>query len=76
MAKEKNYLYRGEYIIGVYEIIDETLIVLLDNAEQLSNYLEIPRRSVDVMLCNIFNKKQSHIKYKQKLYEIAFIRVV
>jgi sporulation-control protein spo0M len=76
MAKMKNGLYRGAYAIGIYEVIDETLVALVNNAEELSTYLNINRRATDVLLCNIFNNKQRHVRLNNRHYELAFIKMV
>ena len=76
MARNKNALYRNAYAIGLYALMDETLITLVDNAEQLSRYLNITRRATDVLLCNVFNKKQKCVRVGRQQFEINFIKIV
>ena len=67
--------YKKKYCIGVYapKSEGETLIALLDNISEFAKFMNIRRDNASEILRLLFNKKCSHLRYKNKLCTVEFI---
>jgi len=69
-------LYKGKYLIGIYKdkTNDDSLIALCDNSKEFAEFMGISINAACVALKRFFEHKTNHLRYKNELCKIYFIK--